>query len=129
METGTTVPATSDGLFPPEVDFYLGWVDRSTSTQVLLIQNYPAEVAFFDETIFYDLDLALASGVTFTQSVIDQPLDHSDTVLIRTAEGNLYKLGLVHRHGSIDEFQLDYELLEAAAPPAGWHSRAEWRRH
>ena len=35
----------------------------------------------------------MAQGMTFTEGVIDTPLDSDDTVVLKTQGGNLFKIG------------------------------------
>lgn len=66
------------------------------------------ELAFMDETDFDAVTAENAQALDFA-ALADEPLEPSDTVVVRTADGALYKLGNAQEQGTAVTF--DYAGL------------------
>ena len=95
--------------------------DRTPHCVVMQSQSGGAAVAFLNATAFEAVSYDDVAGLTFTSEIIDQPFGSDDTVVVRTAAGNHYKVG--HASESDTAVTFDYELL--AEPVAALQPAAE----
>ncbi len=92
LETASIHEAPPGDQFASQVDFHLAY-NADTSVHVRLFQEYPTWVAFLNATTLDEVTPAQLRKATFTQDVIDRPLDPDDTVIVITADGNCFKIG------------------------------------
>ena len=125
LETGTILQLDDPAALPGESndgDFHFAYnAGRTPHCVVIESQSGGAAVAFLNATAFEAVTYADVAGLTFTSEIIDQPFGSDDTVVVRTAAGNHYKLG--HASESAAAVTFDYELL--AAPVAALQPAAE----
>ena len=96
LDLETQTVAENDVLSPDSdtADMRLAYnADRSNPFVVFQNQMTGILIAFADGAAFGSVDLAMAQGLTFTESVIDTPLDSDETVVLKTQVGNLFKIG------------------------------------
>ncbi|WP_161941255.1 hypothetical protein, partial [Pseudovibrio axinellae] len=100
LETGQVKQAE----FPWEIeaagaDFKFAYNGNHPTEDVnaVLFQNQspenPVEIAFLDEVGLHSLTQVDVDNATFTTGLIGQAFEYSDTVLIRTPEGNVFAIG------------------------------------
>lgn len=77
----------------PPVDMYFAY-NGATASHLDFSQRSPAAVAFLADTPFNTVTYATASKLTLTQTIVNQPLTYNDTIVIRTSDGNLFKVGM-----------------------------------
>lgn len=100
LETGVVSVRPPPGqFFLPEVDFHFLF-NANRPNPIVLFQDNGAEIAFLDGTPF-DTVCSVVGTLTFTASLIDVPFDFDDTVVIRTAEGNVFKVGKPVNNGDV----------------------------
>ena len=101
-------------------DIQFGYnADRTPPCVVMQSRSAGAAVALLNPMAFEAIGYADVAGLTFTSEIIDQPFGSDDTVVVRTAAGNHYKVG--HASASDTTVTFDYELLSesvAALHPA-----------
>jgi len=90
LETGAII--SDFFFFPVEVDFHFAF-NGDRPNPIVLFQDNGAEIAFFDGTPFDIVDCSVIGSLTFTGDLIDVPFDFDDTVVIKTADGNVFKVG------------------------------------
>jgi hypothetical protein len=97
LDLETQTVAENDVLSPDDsdtADMHLAYnADRSNPFVVFQNQVTGILIAFADGAAFGSVDFATAEGLTFTDGVIDTPLDSDDTVVLKTQEGKLFKIG------------------------------------
>ena len=96
LDLETQTVAENDVLSPDSdtADMRLAYnADRSNPFVVFQNQMTGILIAFADGAAFGSVDLAMAQGMTFTEGVIDTPLDSDDTVVLKTQAGSLFKIG------------------------------------
>lgn len=94
LETQAVEQAELHGTFRDAVDFHLGYhADRAN--HIVLVQNQQSQVliAFLDNEPFELVDATMIGNLTFTDSLMDVPLDANDTIVLLTSEGHHYKVG------------------------------------
>lgn len=90
LETATVYQEEQLGYFSPEVDFYFAY-NADTANHIRLFQLYPGSIASSEATLFADVDCLGES--LLTQDLIDVPFDPENSVVLKTADGNYYKIG------------------------------------
>jgi hypothetical protein len=102
LETGAILSEDDPGSFPPAVDFHFVF-NGVRANPIVLLQNQfnGTEIAFLDGTPFDTVECSVVGTLTFTTSFIDVPFDFDDTVVIRTAGGNVFKLGKPVNNGNV----------------------------
>ena len=110
LETAAIYEAPPGDQFAPQVDFHLAY-NADTAIHVRLFQEYPAWAAFLDATPVEEVTPAALLAATFTQDLIDQPLDADDTIVVITAEGNCFKIGNVVENAD-ETVTFDYEQIQ-----------------
>lgn len=94
LETQTVAENDLLSLDSDTADMHLAYnADRSNPFVVFQNQMTGILIAFADGAAFGSVDLAMAQGLTFTEGVIDTPLDSDDTVVLKTQGGKLFKIG------------------------------------
>ena len=110
LETAVIHEAPPGDQFASQVDFHLAY-NADTSVHVRLFQEYPAWVAFLDATPLGKVTPAQLRKATFTQDVIDRPLDPDDTVVVVTADGNCFKIGNAAENDN-ESVTIDFEQVQ-----------------
>lgn len=100
LETRAVVRGNITGSFPPEVDFRFAFNSTRPNPIVLFQERRGAEIAFLDGTPFDTVGCSVVGTLTFTENLIDVPFDFDDTVVIRTTEGNVFKIGRPVNNGN-----------------------------
>ena len=125
LETGTILQLDDPAALPGESsdgDIHFAYnADRTPHCVVMQNQSAGAAVAFLNATAFEAVAYDDVAGLTFTSEIVDQPFGSDDTVVVRTAAGNYYKVG--HASESATAVTFDYELL--SAPVAALQPAAE----
>ena len=125
LETGAILQLDDPAALPGESsdgDIHFAYnADRTPHCVVMQNQSAGAALAFLNATAFETVTYDDVAGLTFTSEIIDQPFGSDDTVVVRTAAGNHYKVG--HASESDAAVTFDYELL--AAPVAALQPAAE----
>ncbi len=79
---------------PDAADFFFSYNDGgSNHIRLLQNENTGTEIAFLDGTPFEAVDCGVVDTVVFTTNPIDVPFDPDDTIIIRTADGNVFTIG------------------------------------
>ncbi len=108
LETGVIECSPNPGVFPRPWDFHFGFhADRENPT--VFVHEYPAEIVFLDETPFFDLDDDDVPDLVFSSAELDVPFDRGDTVVIRTTDQNIFKIGVPTRID--DRVTFSYRML------------------
>ncbi|HUD73005.1 MAG TPA: hypothetical protein VMQ62_13685 [Dongiaceae bacterium] len=69
--------------------------DSQSSNPTALFQNSPARIAILTGVPFAAVDsTAIANGLVLTDALSDVPFGPGDTAVLRTVEGNYFKVGL-----------------------------------
>jgi hypothetical protein len=97
LETGAV---SSGPEFPSAVDFHFAY-NGSRPNPTVLFQDNGSEIAFLDGTPFDAVDCLVVDTLTFTRDFIDVPFDSNDTIVIRTAAGNVFKVGKPVNNGDV----------------------------
>ncbi len=95
LETGTVFNCGIGPLScPPEHDFLFAF-NGSRANPTVLFQNQGSgvEIAFLDGVPFENVLPGIVTGLVFTTGLIDEPFDNDDTIVLRTPEGNVWKVG------------------------------------
>jgi hypothetical protein len=94
LETQTVAENDVLSLDSDTADMRLAYnADRSNPFVVFQNQMTGILIAFADGAAFGSVDLVMAQGLTYTEGVIDTPLDSNDTVVLETQGGSLFKIG------------------------------------
>ncbi len=94
LDLDSGIIAEGNGI-PPTAEYDFQFVyNGDESNPIVLFQQHPREIAFLDGVPFASVGYAAIASATFTNGLIDEPLDHDDTVIIRTDQGQYFKVGL-----------------------------------
>ena len=102
LETGTIVTAGPEevcqGIFNcfllfPELDFYFEYFGGSPPTVLFYFTETGSEMAFLDGVAFEGVRPADIPGLNFRSEPEGQFFENNDTIVLRTSEGNVWKLG------------------------------------
>ncbi len=128
LETGTILQLDDPAALAGESsdgDIHFAYnADRTPHCAVIQSQSAGAGIAFLNATVFEAVSYDDVASLTFSSESVDQPFGGDDTVVVRTAAGNHYKLG--HASESDTAVTFDYELLAppvASLEPVGEKSR------
>lgn len=77
----------------PPVDMYFAY-NGANANHLVLMQRGGAAIAFLSNTPFESVNYATASSLLLTQEPINRPLNYNDTIVIRTMDGNVFKVGM-----------------------------------
>lgn len=93
LETGQVITCPPGICSNPSADFkFTVDAGQQTNPVGVRLQNGALEAAFLDATPFGSV--TTAAGLTFSTSRLFVPFDTDDTLVIRTADGNVFKVGL-----------------------------------
>lgn len=111
LETGVILErGLGDPSWPAEADVYLAFnADRSTRA-VLISLGVGAEISFMEGSAFDTVTAADVPNLDFSLTPPDKALASADTVVIRTPDGAVFKLG--NTVESEDSATFDYERLQ-----------------
>lgn len=84
---------------PAESDFKFAYYGAG-GNPVRLFHQAGVEVAFLDATPFDSVPCVIDNGLTLTTALVDLPFDNDDTIIVRTAAGNTFKVGRASSTGS-----------------------------
>lgn len=113
-------------LYPSQVDFNFAY-NANRSNPIVLFQNQSSgvEVLFLDGRPFHEVLTSTIVGLSFTTNLLDVPFDFDDTIVVRTSEGNVFKVGepVLHDNSTVSfrYRQLSFHIrlrAHAAAEPA-----------
>ena len=98
LETGSVLSLD----VPPPAASDFSFADNSARPNpIVLFQNQATgtQIAFLDGTPFDSVGCSVGTP-TFTIDLIDSPFDFDDTIIIRTADGNVFKVGKATNNGN-----------------------------
>lgn len=96
--------------FPPQVDFYFAY-NADTDNHIRLFQQYPVWIAYLSEMHYAEMSCDALIDVSFTQDLLDVPMDSNDTIVLYTADGNYYKIGNAQENDN-STVTFSYDLLD-----------------
>ncbi len=134
LETGFIDTDCDFLICEDDLDFWFAFnALRSNPAVLFQVQFCPnggfqPEIAFLDSVPFDLVADADIDSLVFTTSLVDSPLDNDDTVVLRTCDGNFFKIGNAECNtGQPDVYteclspntpewtvRFDYELLRTA---------------
>ncbi|WP_422377926.1 Ig-like domain-containing protein [Roseibium sp.] len=90
----------------------------------VLFQNQtpdnPVEIAFLDEIALGSLTQADVDGAFFTSQLVDLPFEADDTILLRTADGNVFAIGNTMEHDAPGEdFTVSFDYAQVGGTTGG----------
>jgi hypothetical protein len=108
LDTGTIADQIPDLL--EGADILIGYHSDRTPHAVLMPVGEGVTLAVMSNTSYESVTAADVAGLSFSAEVIDQPLEASDTVVVKTDAGATFKLGNVIEDGAGVTF--NYEQLQ-----------------
>ena len=114
LETGNIIDSLGGGSGS---DFHFAY-NSARPVHTVLFQNYPAQISFLDETVFDSVTYDDTSALSFTNSLIDLPLETDDTVILLTGDGNYFKIGNAFESSTATELLVTFVYQQLTAPVA-----------
>ncbi|ASP34232.1 VCBS domain-containing protein [Labrenzia sp. VG12] len=127
LETGEVKTPDFPGM--PEIpgsDFTFAYNGNTPPEGVnaVLFQNQtpenPVEIAFLDEIALGSLTQADVDGAVYTTQLVDLPFEADDTILLRTADGNVFAIGNTAEFDQPgDDFTVSFEYAQVSGTTGG----------
>jgi len=111
LKTGTVVKILPRPVKETaRVDIIIAYNADVTPHAVLMLEQAGMEMAVLKDVAFGQVKADSIAKLSFTAKFIDQPLKQSNTVVLRTADGSVYKIGdMVEGKTSVT---FSYEILQ-----------------
>lgn len=93
LETAAILDCGIGCLYPTGHDLHLAYNGTVPPPARVFHNESTAQIAHLTSRTFASVHLADTAGAGFTDNLIDESFDGTRTILIRTAAGNVYKLG------------------------------------
>lgn len=111
MDTGTIEERTPGSLDGTEgVDLRIGYHADRIPHAVVMTAGEGVTLAVMSNVSFDNVTATDVAGLSFSAEVIDQPLEASDTVVVKTGAGATFKLGDAFEDDAGVTFS--YEMLQ-----------------
>jgi hypothetical protein len=110
LDTGTVHTTFFPMEFDPDVDVFFEYNSR-TPVHLRVFPTNEAKMAILRGVAFEDVNCIHAHTAIFTglPKELDEPIKSGDTVILRTAEGGIFKMGNALEH---DDVIVDFDWAE-----------------